>query len=67
MWAHNLMVSSIVRSKYIFVENNKIEILFLNYIFGFNFQSPSSKSYVSKHNSSCKEQVILLMIPNGEK
>ena len=67
MWAHNLMVNSIVRSKYIFVENNKIEILFLNYIFAFNFQSPSSKSYVSKHNSSCKEQVILLMIPNGEK
>ena len=67
MWAYNLMVNSIVRSKYIFVESNKIEIMFLNYIFGFTFQSPFSKSYVSKHNSSCKEQVILLMIPNREK
>ena len=67
MWAYNLMVNSIVRSKYIFVESNKIEIMFLNYIFGFTFQSPFPKSYVSKHNSSCKEQVILLMIPNREK
>ena len=32
MWAYNLMVNNIVRSKYIFVEN-KIEILFSNYIF----------------------------------
>ena len=24
-------------------------------------------AYVSKHNSNCEEQVILLMIPNGEK
>ena len=29
--------------KYIFVENNKIEILFSNYIFGLTFQSLSSK------------------------
>ena len=28
------MVNNIVRSKYIFVENNKIEILFSNYISG---------------------------------
>ena len=28
------MVNNIVRSKYIFVESNKIEILFSNYIFG---------------------------------
>ena len=28
------MVNNIVRSKYIFVDNNKIEILFSNYIFG---------------------------------
>ena len=41
------MVNKIVRSKYIFVENNKIEILFSNYIFGFTFQSPSSKSICS--------------------
>ena len=38
-----LMVNNIVRSKYIFVENNKIKILFSNYIFGLTFQSPSSK------------------------
>ena len=24
-------------------------------------------AYVSKHNSNCKKQVILLMIRNGEK
>ena len=24
-------------------------------------------AYVSKHNSNCEKQVILLMIPNGEK
>ena len=30
MWAYNLMVNNIVRSEYIFVENNKIEILFSN-------------------------------------
>ena len=34
MWAYNLMVNNIVRSKWIFVENDKIEILFSNYIFG---------------------------------
>ena len=43
MWAYNLMVNNIVRSNYIFVENNKIEILFSNYTFGLTFQSPSSK------------------------
>ena len=43
MWACNLMVNNIVRSKYIFVENNKTEILFSNYIFRLSFQSPSSK------------------------
>ena len=37
MWPYNLMVNNIVRSKYIFVENIKIEILFLNYIFGLTF------------------------------
>ena len=30
MWAYNLMVNNIVRSKYIFVENNKLEKLFSN-------------------------------------
>ena len=44
MWVYNLTVNNIVRSKYIFVENNKIEILFSNYIFELIFQSPSSKS-----------------------
>ena len=37
------LVNNIVRSKCIFVENEKIEILFSNYIFGLTFQSPSSK------------------------
>ena len=37
MSAYNLMVNNIVRSNYIFVENNKIEILFSNYIFGPTF------------------------------
>ena len=37
------MVNNIVRSKYIFVENNKIEIVFSNNIFGVTFQSPSLK------------------------
>ena len=41
MWTYNLMVSNIVRSKYIIVEDNKTEILFSNYIFGLTFQSPS--------------------------
>ena len=44
MWAYNLMVNNIVISKYIFVENNKNEILFSHYIFGLTFQSSSSKS-----------------------
>ena len=38
------MVINIVRCKYIFVENNKIEILFSNSIFGLTFQNPSSKT-----------------------
>ena len=33
------MVNNIVRTKYIFVENKKIEILFSNYLFGLTFQS----------------------------
>ena len=37
------IVNNIVRIKYIFVENNKIEILFSNYIFGLTFQNPSLK------------------------
>ena len=44
MWACNLMVNNIVWSKYIFVENNKIEI-FSNYIFGLTFQRPSSRRW----------------------
>ena len=44
MWKLNIaLVNNIVRSKYILVENNKIEILFSNYIFGLTFQSSSSK------------------------
>ena len=39
MWAYNFMVNNIARSKYIFVENNKVEILFSNDIFGLTFQS----------------------------
>ena len=41
MWAYN--INNIARSKYIFLENNKIEMSFSNYIFGLTFQSPSSK------------------------
>ena len=41
MWAYNLMVNNIIRNKCIFVENNKIEISFSNYIFGLTFQSPN--------------------------
>ena len=37
MWAYNLVVKNIVRSKYIFVENNKVEILLLYYIIYINF------------------------------
>ena len=36
------MVNNIVRSKYISVENNKIEILFSNYIFGLTFHLQSN-------------------------
>ena len=38
MWAYNLMVNNIVRKKFIFLENNQIEILFSNYIFGLTIQ-----------------------------
>ena len=38
------MINNIVRSKYIFMENNKIEILFSNYILGLTSQSPSLDS-----------------------
>ena len=41
MWAYNLMVNNIIRNKCIFVENNKIEISFSDYIFGLTFQSPN--------------------------
>ena len=37
------MANNIDRSTYIFVENNKIEILFSKYIFGLTFQGLSSK------------------------
>ena len=40
------MLNNIVRSNYIFVENNETEILFSNYILGLTFQSPSSKSII---------------------
>ena len=33
------MVNNIVRSKYVFVKNNKIQILFSNYILGLTFKS----------------------------
>ena len=46
MWGYSLMVNNIVRSKYIYVENNKIEILFSNNIFGLTFQSPSYYWYL---------------------
>ena len=41
IWAYNLMVNNTIRRKYIFVENNKIELLFSKYTFGLTFQSPS--------------------------
>ena len=41
MWAYNLMINNIARSKHIFMENNENEKLFSNYIFGLTFQSPS--------------------------
>ena len=43
MWAYNLVVNNTVTCKYIFVENNKTEMLLSNYISGLTFQSPSSK------------------------
>ena len=36
--SYNLIIHSVIRSKYIFVENDKIEILFCNYIFQLTFQ-----------------------------
>ena len=33
MWAYNILANKIARSKCIFVENNKIEIFFFNYMF----------------------------------
>ena len=42
------MINNIERSNYIFVENNKIEILFSNYIFALTFQSPSLSDLESK-------------------
>ena len=38
LWAYNLIVNTFIRSKHIFLENNKIETLFSNYIFGVTFQ-----------------------------
>ena len=35
--------NNIVRSKYIFIKNDKIEIIFTNYMFRLTFQGPSSK------------------------
>ena len=48
MWAYNLIVNNIVRSKYIFVENDKIEMLFSNYILGLTFQSPFKVIFIHK-------------------
>ena len=45
MRAYSLMVNNVVRSKYIFVENNKIEILFSHHLFGLTLQSPQSNLY----------------------
>ena len=39
MWAYNLMVNNIFRSKYIFVENKKNEILFSNLLSKVHLQS----------------------------
>ena len=41
IWTYDSMINNIVRSKYIFVEKNKIQILFFNYIFGLTFHSAS--------------------------
>ena len=43
IWTYDSMINNIVRSKYIFVEKNKIQILFFNYIFGLTFHSASIK------------------------
>ena len=59
MWAYNLMVNNIIKSKYIFVENNKIEILFFNFIFGLTFQSPS---YKVSPNIKLENNISILLI-----
>ena len=35
--------NNIARSKYIFIKNDKMEIIFSNYMFRLTFQGPSSK------------------------
>ena len=52
------MVNNIIKSNYIFVENNKIEILFFNYIFGLTFQSPSSKLSLTNLYLLSKERLL---------
>ena len=47
-----LLVNNIIRSKYIVVENNKIEISFSNCISGITFQSP----YFSKSEYIVRKQ-----------
>ena len=45
------MVNNVVRNKHSFVENNKIGILFTNYVFGLTFQSPSSNFVLQTKNT----------------
>ena len=61
MWACNLMVNNIVRSKYIFVENNKIEILFSNYIFGLTFQSFEDGLWKESLNIQLENNISILL------
>ena len=49
---HILLINNTIRSKYTFVENSKIEMLFSNHTFGLTFQSPSSKSKYIENNIS---------------
>ena len=49
---HILLINNTIRSKYTFVENNKIEMLFSNHTFRLTFQSPSSKSEHIENNIS---------------
>ena len=58
VWGYNVMVNNIIKSNYIFVENNKIEILFFNYIFGLTFQSPSSKLSLTNLYLLSKERLL---------